>query len=485
MGRTIVYSLACYAVLFFAVPLPAAFQDSFADSYAESIQTLLDDKFADSDSGMVVAIVDEHGSRVFSAGALDNGTDRTVDADTIFELGSVTKVFTSLLLVDAVTRGEMQLDDPVAKYLPDHVKMPSFEGQEVTLEHLAAQESGLPFHPDRMQRTLSARPTIDELKALKAASDAYTVDDLHQFLSKHQLTSKPGAGFQYSNAGMALLGHAMERRTGKDYESLVIERICRPLGMDSTRIKLPPEMKARLARGHWSDGTQSEHVNFQAMASAGALTSTANDLVKFLSASLGFAPSRLTPLMKQTHVIRHTDSPRFGTTAMPWFDQGVYNPPGTQILAHGGGGLGNLAFLGLDTKRRRGVAILTNQLGFSPYGIGWTLLQDLPLTHENITFWVKEIVGLGVALEKVEDSGALRISRVFPKSPAGEAGLNAGLVISQINGTPTAGKSLQECLQMLGGPEGTPIQLQLVDPANSDAKQVVELNRKRFLTATY
>src|ERR1041385_4830034 len=116
------------------------------------VKTMLRDNI-DSDKlgvGLVVGIVDEHGARVISHGKLDNGTSADVDGDTIFEIGSITKVFTALLLQDMVERGEMKLDDPVQKYLPDSVRMPTFQGKEITLLHLATHTSGLPRDKSRV-----------------------------------------------------------------------------------------------------------------------------------------------------------------------------------------------------------------------------------------------------------------------------------------------------------------------------------------------
>src|SRR5262245_59461012 len=121
---------------------------SAADSYEDSVQAFLRDNFDHASAGMVVGIVDERGSRVYSAGKLDNGTDRAVDGDTVFEIGSVTKTFTALLLLDMAQRGEVKLDDPVAKYLPEAVKVPAHDGKKITLVNLAAQDSGLPFNAD-------------------------------------------------------------------------------------------------------------------------------------------------------------------------------------------------------------------------------------------------------------------------------------------------------------------------------------------------
>jgi CubicO group peptidase (beta-lactamase class C family) len=479
--------LACLPLLLLSVPTSVAARENFADTYAHAIEAFLHENFSDSNAGMVIGLLDEHGGRVFSAGKLDNGADSKVGGDTIFELGSVTKVFTALLLLEAVRRGEVHLDDPVAKYLPAAVTVPAFDGKEITLLNLAAQESGLPWHPDNLSanlENLAAKPgDKSTLQELRIASDAYTVKDMYAFLAGYKLMSTPGAGFQYSNIGMALLAHALERKTGTGFEALVVDRICAPLKMASTRITLTPPLKARLARGHWVDGTRSDPLNFQALAAAGSLLSTADDLLKFLSAQLGFTETHLTPLMKQTQAIRHTGSPQFGKTAMPWFDEGVYNPPGTAILAHGGGGFGNLAFVGFDSKKRRGVIVLTNQMKVSPYGIGWTLVQGLPLTRENITYWVREVVGIGIALDTDEKSGTARIATVFPKSPAGEAGLSSGLLLRSIAGVSVAGKSLKECLSLMGGPPGGKVRLELFDPGRNETR-TVELTRQKFLTAS-
>jgi C-terminal processing protease CtpA/Prc len=118
-----------------------------------------------------------------------------------------------------------------------------------------------------------------------------------------------------------------------------------------------------------------------------------------------------------------------------------------------------------------------------PGGIGWTILQGLPLTQENITFLVREVVGLGIGLDTDQKTGLPRIMTVYPKSPAGEVGVSVGLVIQKINGTSVEGKSLNECLGMMGGPVEPMVRLELFDPAKKEAK-TVELARRKFLTAT-
>src|SRR5262249_13225918 len=157
-------------------------------------------------AGMVIGVLDNRGSKVFSAGKRDNGTEQDANGDTIFEIGSVTKVFTWLLALDMDRRGEIKLDDPVAKYLPDHVKVPAYKGKEITFSNLDAQDS---WNPDDLDRILNRDPRKPSLKEFKEACDAYTAADLFAFLSRHNLTNAPGTKFQYSNVGMALLGEAM------------------------------------------------------------------------------------------------------------------------------------------------------------------------------------------------------------------------------------------------------------------------------------
>ena len=251
----------------------------------------LRDNFRQTNACMVIGLADQSGNQVFRAGKLDNGTDREVDGDTLFEIGSVTKTFTTLLLMDMVERGQMKLDDPVAKYLPKSVKVPARNGKQITLLDLATHTAGLPRDPSN----LTPAGGLPE----NAFAD-YSVEKLYAFLSSFALDRDPGDKFEYSNVGMALLGHVLALKAGTNYEGLVAKRICRPLKMNSTRIALSTELKARLARGHDQVGKPAPNWEFQVYDGAGGLRSSANDLLKYVSANIGLTPSSLTPLMEQT-----------------------------------------------------------------------------------------------------------------------------------------------------------------------------------------
>jgi serine-type D-Ala-D-Ala carboxypeptidase/endopeptidase len=183
--------------------------------------------------GIVVGVVEPNGRRVVAYGNLAKGDSRPVDGDTIFEIGSVTKVFTSLLLADIVNHKEVALDDPAAQYLPENVKLPERSGKSITLLDLSTHSSGLPPLPSNL------KPETD-----------YSVDDLYRFLSGYTLPRDPGSEYEYSNLGAGLLGHLLACRAGTDYEGLIRSRIARPLSMPDTGITLSSSMSQRMATGH-------------------------------------------------------------------------------------------------------------------------------------------------------------------------------------------------------------------------------------------
>jgi CubicO group peptidase (beta-lactamase class C family) len=248
--------------------------------------------------------------------------------------------------------------------------------------------------------------------------------------------------------------------------------------MDSTTINLNPEFENRLTTGHLPDGNTVSHINAKVMVSAGGIYSTANDMLKFLSAVLGLTPTPLSAPIEKTFVIRHRNQPNFGNTAIPWFDRSAYDPPGAEILCHGGTTRGYRAFLGIDKKKRHGIVILTNQTAIEPHFFGLILLQELPLSLHNMTHVVREVVGLGIGLDIEEHTGDWYITTVFPDSAAGKAGIAKGSVIDQINGASVRGKTVQECLSMMAGPAGTAVQLQLIHPETKQISTVKLIKRK-------
>jgi serine-type D-Ala-D-Ala carboxypeptidase/endopeptidase len=295
--------------------------------------------------GIVVGILEPEGRRIVSYGSFDAKSKRPVDGDTVYEIGSVTKVFTALLLADAVTRGEVALTDPVAKYLPATVKVPERGGKKITLQDLATHTSALPRLPANLAPADPANPYAD-----------YTVAQMYDFLSKYELPRDIGAQYEYSNLGAGLLGHALALRAGKDFETLVRERITAPLGMKSTAIALSGELAKRLASGHDAELQPVANWDLPTVAGAGALRSTANDLLTFLGAVLGYAKTPLGPAMASMLTPRRAAGPNM-EIALGWH---VASKDGKEIVWHNGGTGGYRSFVGFDPKSRTGVVVLSN-----------------------------------------------------------------------------------------------------------------------------
>src|SRR5215510_10064599 len=210
--------------------------------------------------GIVVGLVDEKGMRVISYGKPSQTSNQTLNGDSVFEIGSVTKVFTAILLADMVERGEVSLNDPISKYLPKSVKTPTRDGKEITLLHLTTHTSGLPYMPSNFTPKNDENPYAD-----------YSVEQMYSFLSQYRLQRDIGAKMEYSNYGVALLGHILALRAGTNYETLIRTRICAPLKMDNTSIKFSKEMLAHLAKGHNPDLNPVANWDLPTFAGAGGL----------------------------------------------------------------------------------------------------------------------------------------------------------------------------------------------------------------------
>lgn len=462
-----------FTLFILATGLPATAQVGFTEAETVTAKGFLQQNLGNTNAGMVIGLLDANGSRIISAGKLDNGTSQEVNGDTVFEIGSVTKTFTALLLLDMVERGEMKLDDPVVKYLPKSVTVPTHNGKEMTLLDLAAHTSGLPRDPNNLTPTRGLPEN--------AFAD-YSAERLYEFLRGSTLDRDPGTRFEYSNVGMAILGHVIERKAGRNYESLVVERICGPLKMDSTRIILTPELKARLAIGHDRLGRPAPNWDFQVYAAAGGLRSTANDLLKYLSANLGLTHSSLAPLMENMHVIRNKGTATHGDAAIAWMNRGEGYQSGLNLLGHDGATGGYETFIGFDKKQCRGVVVLCNQQGgLSPETLGWLLLKGVRLDRSITNALLPSIdaVGVGVALDFDSKTRAVMITKVLPNSPASEAGLSAGLMIRRIDDASAAGKGLTECIGLIRGAAGTKVRLELVDP-KQNTTNTVELTRRKI-----
>lgn len=244
--------------------------------------------------GLAVGVYSAETKITEFAGVLSKQRDKPPDKDTLFEIGSITKVFTSTLLADMHVRGELSLDDKVNRYLPPHGRLQGKAGEEVTLRHLATHTSGLPRLPINLtwKQLLSDNPYA-----------AYTIEDLYAGLIRCRLKNRPGSRTCYSNWGTGLLGHILELIGGEGLERLFFDRIFVPLGMHDTSFKPSKEQQERLAPGH-SQGKEVPNWDFQALAGAGAIRSTLADMLRFLQANIDPPSTSLRQSIELTHELQ-------------------------------------------------------------------------------------------------------------------------------------------------------------------------------------
>ena len=293
-------------------------------------------------AGVVIGLLEADGSkRVVSV------ADVPYDGRTLFEIGSITKVFTGILLAEMVERGEVRLEDPVQALLPKDVKVPSRNGRQIRLVDLVTHSSGLPRMPGNFDPADPQNPYAD-----------YTPERLYDFLRSHQLTRDIGERAEYSNLGAGLLGHALSVRAGKSYEALLTERVLTPLGMTSTRISLRPADRERLAPGHSPGGSEVRNWDLNALAGAGAVRSNADDMLKFLAANLRPPEGALGRAIQASHVPRTS----FSETARVGLLWGIQSTRfGRTFIWHNGGTAGYRTYTGFDPERRIGVVVLSNR----------------------------------------------------------------------------------------------------------------------------
>lgn len=343
------------AALFALLPLHAPVEGAERDA----VQALMEQRVAaQPGTGIIGAVIDARGVRIYQAG--ESGTRRPLDARTLFEIGSVTKTFTATALAEMALAHEVSLNDPVSKYLPAGVRVPSFDGRRITLLDLATQRSGLP----RLASNMDANANPADPYA------NYTPSDLYAFLNSYALTRAPGASYEYSNLGFGLLGLALAHRNGTSYESLMRGGVWRPLGMSDTGTTADNDDASRIAQGHDLYGRTVPAWHFtDASAGAGAIRSDVADLVKYLRAAMGQGSLGA--------AMRFAEAPRVGAGAgfrigLAWQTDETYH-----VIEHEGDTAGYHAIVVMTADRSRGAVMLSNGPQLADIA-GRALVADYP-----------------------------------------------------------------------------------------------------------
>lgn len=310
--------------------------EAFARSFVESEVT----------PSCVVGVVDGDSTRVLAFGELDGKeSGRAPDGDTVYEIGSISKAFTGVLLALAVGEGRVKLDDPLQSLLPPEAKVPAVGPRPIQLADVATHSSGLPRMPSNFSPANPLNPYAD-----------YSVEKMYEFLGLCRPARPPGADYEYSNYAMGLLGHALALRAGTTYEAMLVSGIAEPLGMKSTRIALTPDMARRLAPGH--DAAQNPAANWDipALAGAGGIRSTGNDMVRFLAANL--RADDASPLGMALALAREERWRKANGAVGVGLGWHIGDAPGR--VWHNGETGGYHSFAAIDAKNRRAVVVLAN-----------------------------------------------------------------------------------------------------------------------------
>jgi serine-type D-Ala-D-Ala carboxypeptidase/endopeptidase len=319
---------------------------AFAMSY-NHLRAALEQRFKGDRTGACVATaVIDNGATASAYFCADPKSERPYDEHTAFEIGSVTKTMTAALLAEFIARGKVTLTDPIAKLLPPGTSVPSFGGREITIADIVTHTSGLPSYPWR---------TTD----MNNPYAALTERDLIDGLATTRLTRAPGAQWEYSNFAMMVLSYALAKHSGKDYETLLRERLLVPLGVSETYIaKRPPEVP--LAQGHLPNATPQVPWDFPVdMAGVGGVRATLPDMVRYVEGELGTRESEITPALAQTQQqVARVDGHTMG---MNWEILSTPNiANGHTIIMHAGGTGGYSSFVAFDRAAKRTVVLLSD-----------------------------------------------------------------------------------------------------------------------------
>lgn len=320
--------------------------------------------------GMSVGVVRGDTRLFIGYGRTDTDGGARPDEKTIYEIGSISKVFTAVLLADLAERKLLSIDDPLSAHLPKSVKAPSRGDEPIRMWHLSSHLSALPVLPDNFDPADPMNPYVD-----------YTVKRMYDFLSNYKLPRKPGELYEYSNYAVGLLGHVLELKARKPYDKLLVERICEPLKMPDTRVTLTPSMRKAMAKPYHGEGSPSHIWDLGVLAGAGGIRSNTQDMLKFIEANFDDADTPLAAAFRMTHKKRHTTPDGIGV-GLGW-----HIARDNMTLVHSGMTGGYHSYAAVSPKHKLGVIILSNTAtdSVSAFGeqvirLAYGIQDDEPLT---------------------------------------------------------------------------------------------------------
>lgn len=322
------------------------FSDSEGTEMEEQIKSMKGKKIIDSIiepymqemgiPGIAIGYYDGENGQLYSYGYANIVSKVKITPETIFEIASVTKVFTSTLVALEVVKDKMKLTDPVAKYLP---ALKGTKAGDITLKELATHTSSLPRVPP-------------------ATNKIYEKKSIIEFLQKWVPSYPIGTKYLYSNLGFGVLGYALANLEDSSFEEMVERNICKPLKMFSTLVHIPPGLVSQYSQGYTKNGEIAQRYAMNAWPAGGSLRSTARDLLKFLEANLGKISSRE---LKQAMELSQKEY----FQVRPGFSMGLgwqrVKTKNHLIIDKNGGVKGFSSYIGMIPEKNIGIVILLNK----------------------------------------------------------------------------------------------------------------------------
>ena len=355
----IAITLAALAAAAHAQPTDARIKDILAQRIDVDRQAV----------GLAAVVVEGNTVRIVTHGAMGLAAEQDkaepLTPDTLFEVGSITKTFTALLLADMVIKGEVKLDDPVEKWLPQGLglrgglKLRDHTGAPIRLVDLATHRSGLPRLPDNMPNGTRADPYVDyrEQQLLIYLKDRETQVET----DGGKATKRRDEAYAYSNLGFGLLGYVLGRAADMSYAELLQKRVLTPLGLTATHLNIPRGALSIFSKGHYLESGTTlklhKHWRFDVIAPAGALLMSARDMGRYAQAASGAIDTPLKAAFalaqkKYGDGLSPKNAQGLAWIAAPLNERTVFN--------HDGMTGGFAASLWVDPDRKSAVAVLSN-----------------------------------------------------------------------------------------------------------------------------
>jgi CubicO group peptidase (beta-lactamase class C family) len=336
-----------YLISFFTVLLYSCEKESIKRSIDQEIERVAKKYIIYGRTpGIIIGIVKNGETKIYFYGVADTETGARIDEYTIFEIGSITKTFTSILTAQFVLEGKFALQDTVNKFLPSGIQLPSKNKIPIQWVHLLNHTSGLAREPDN----LNTEEPFD-----------YSASQMSTYLSRTNLLTVPGSEHLYSNTGMGLAGYALTIITDSSYSSLLKNRIFSKLNMTYTFCSNNDKPSKNTAQGYYGKNPVDYYLMTDVFAGAGVIKSNIRDLLMYLHNCLNPETSVLRDAINLSLVPTfYIDGKQ--SVGLGWF-VGL-NDKNQNIAFHDGGTKGFASFIGMNRDKKTGVIVLMNSYCF-------------------------------------------------------------------------------------------------------------------------